>query len=236
MAMAMPRCFRNHCEVSATSGPKVNALSAAFSRLGATLRDIRRYRELATFIAAFWLYNDGIGTIIKMATIYGTEIGIGQTDLIGALLLTQFIGIPFSLLFGKLAKRTGTKRSIYIALAVYTVISILGYFMTEAWHFWVLAAMVGLVQGGSQALSRSLFGVMVPKAKTAEFYGFSDISSKFAGIVGPAVFALVGQITGSSRLSILSLVVFFVVGMLILTRVNEAEGIRVARAEDAAAS
>jgi len=222
--------------VKATSGPKVNALSAAFSRLGATLRDIRRYRELATFIAAFWLYNDGIGTIIKMATIYGTEIGIGQTDLIGALLLTQFIGIPFSLLFGKLAKRTGTKRSIYIALAVYTVISILGYFMTEAWHFWVLAAMVGLVQGGSQALSRSLFGVMVPKAKTAEFYGFYDISSKFAGIVGPAVFALVGQITGSSRLSILSLVVFFVVGMLILTRVNEAEGIRVARAEDAAAS
>lgn len=219
----------------ASSVEKAGALKATFTRLGNTIRDIRRYRQLATFIVAFWLYNDGIGTIIKMATIYGTEIGIGQTDLIGALLLTQFIGIPFSLLFGKMAKRLGTKRSIFVALAVYTLISVLGYFMTKAWHFWVLAGMVGLVQGGSQALSRSLFGVMVPKAKTAEFFGFYDISSKFAGVIGPAVFALVGQITGTSRLSILSLIVFFVAGALILTRVDESEGIRVARAEDALA-
>jgi UMF1 family MFS transporter len=221
--------------VPARSGPQVNALAATFGRLSATLHDIRHYKELAKFIVAFWLYNDGIGTIIKMATIYGTEIGIGQTDLIGALLLTQFIGIPFSLLFGKLPKRIGTKRSIYLALGVYTLISVAGYFMTQAWHFWVLAAMVGLVQGGSQALSRSLFGVMVPKAKTAEFYGFYDISSKFAGIIGPAIFALVGQLTGTSRLSILSLVVFFVVGGLLLTKVNEREGIRVAQVADAAA-
>lgn len=215
-------------------GPRINPLRAAFQRLGTTFRDIRRYRELTKFIVAFWLYNDGIGTIIKMATIYGTEIGIGQTDLIGALLLTQFVGIPFSLLFGKLPKRIGTKPSIYLALAVYTLISIAGYFMTKAWHFWVLAGMVGLVQGGSQALSRSLFGVMVPKAKTAEFYGFYDVSSKFAGIIGPAVFALVGQLTGTSRLSIISLVIFFVLGGLILTTVNEKEGIRVAREADAA--
>ena len=213
-----------------------SAFSAAFSRLQATMADLGRYRELTKFIAAFWLYNDGIGTIIKMATIYGAEIGIGQTDLIGALLLTQFIGIPFSLLFGKLAKRLGTKRSIYLALSVYTLISIAGYFMSVAWHFWVLAAAVGLVQGGSQALSRSLFGQMVPKAKSGEFFGFYDVSSKFAGIVGPTVFALVGQLTGSSRLSIVSLVIFFVVGGLILTRVDEHEGIRVARQEDAAAA
>jgi UMF1 family MFS transporter len=221
--------------VPARSGPRVNPLQAAFQRLGVTFHDIRRYRELTKFIVAFWLYNDGIGTIIKMATIYGTEIGIGQTDLIGALLLTQFVGIPFSLLFGKLPKRIGTKPSIYLALAVYTLISIAGYFMTKAWHFWVLAGMVGLVQGGSQALSRSLFGVMVPKAKTAEFYGFYDISSKFAGIIGPAIFALVGQITGTSRLSIISLVIFFIFGGLILTKVDEKEGIRVARAADAGA-
>jgi UMF1 family MFS transporter len=221
--------------VAAMRGPRVNPLQAAFQRLGGTFRDIRRYRELTKFILAFWLYNDGIGTIIKMATIYGTEIGIGQTHLIGALLLTQFVGIPFTLLFGKLPKRIGTKPSIYLALAVYTLISIAGYFMTKAWHFWVLAGMVGLVQGGSQALSRSLFGVMVPKAKTAEFYGFYDISSKFAGIIGPAVFALVGQLTGSSRLSIVSLVIFFVFGGLLLTTVNEQDGIRVAREADAAA-
>lgn len=219
--------------VRGVSGPRVNPFRAAFQRLGSTFRDIRRYKELTKFIVAFWLYNDGIGTIIKMATIYGTEIGIGQTSLIGALLLTQFVGIPFSLLFGKLPRFLGTKRSIYLALGVYTLISIAGYFMTSAWQFWVLAGMVGLVQGGSQALSRSLFGVMVPKVKSAEFYGFYDVSSKFAGIVGPAVFALVGQLTGTSRLSIISLIIFFVVGGLLLTLVDEKEGIRVAQEADA---
>jgi UMF1 family MFS transporter len=144
------------------------------------------------------------------------------------------VGIPFSLLFGRMAKSVGSKRSILLALGIYTVISVAGYFMTTAWQFWALAGMVGLVQGGSQALSRSLFGVMVPKAKSAEFFGFYDVSSKFAGIVGPAVFALVGQLTGSSRLSIISLVFFFVVGGLLLTQVDEEEGIRVARAADSA--
>ena len=222
--------------VPAMSGPRASPFYAAFRRLGNTLRDLRKYRELTKFIIAFWLYNDGIGTIIKMATIYGTEIGIGQTDLIGALLLTQFVGIPFSLLFGRMAKSLGTKRSIYLALGVYTLISIAGYFMSTAWHFWVLAGMVGLVQGGSQALSRSLFGVMVPKAKSAEFFGFYDVSSKFAGIAGPALFALVGQLTGTSRLSIISLIIFFVVGGAILTTVDEKEGIRVARQADAASA
>ena len=220
--------------VPETREPRANPLRVAFQRLGNTFRDIRQYRELTKFIVAFWLYNDGIGTIIKMATIYGAEIGIGQTDLIGALLLTQFVGIPFSLLFGRMAKSLSTKRSIRLALGVYTLISIGGYFMTSALHFWLLAAAVGLVQGGSQALSRSLFGAMVPKAKSAEFFGFYDVSGKFAGIVGPAVFAVVGQLTGSSRLSIVSLIVFFVVGGLLLTKVDEEEGIRVARASHAA--
>jgi UMF1 family MFS transporter len=214
-------------------GVFINPVMAAFGRLRHTIRDIRKYREMFKFLVAFWLYNDGIGTIIKMATIYGAEIGIGQTDLIGALLLTQFVGIPFSFLFGRLAGRLGTKRSILLALGVYTIISILGYFMTQAWHFWALALLVGTVQGGSQALSRSLFGVMSPKAKTGEFFGFYDVSSKFAGILGPTLFAVVGQLAGSSRLSIVSLVVFFVVGGYLLSQVNEDEGIRRARAEDA---
>jgi len=216
-----------------TGGVVANPVVAAFGRLGHTFRDIQRYQELVKFIIAFWFYNDGIGTIIKMATIYGAEIGIGQTDLIGALLMTQFVGIPFSILFGRLAGRLGSKRSILLALGVYTVISILGYFMSEAWHFWALAFLVGTVQGGSQALSRSLFGIMVPKAKTAEFFGFYDVSSKFAGIFGPALFAIVGQLAGSSRLSIISLIVFFVVGGFFLSRVKEEQGIRLARAEDA---
>jgi UMF1 family MFS transporter len=215
-------------------GAGVNPLAAGFRRVGQTFREIRKYRQLFFFLIAFWLYNDGIGTIIKMATIYGSEIGIGMIDLIGALLLTQFVGIPFSLLFGRFSKRLGTKCSIMVGLGWYTLIVIGGYFMREAWHFWALAFAVGMVQGGTQALSRSLFGVMAPKARSAEFYGFYDVSSKIAGIAGPFLFAVVGQLTGSSRLSIVALVVFFIGGILLLTRVDEREGIRVADEENRA--
>jgi UMF1 family MFS transporter len=216
-------------------GVGVNPLRAGFKRLGETFSQLRRYRQLFLFLIAFWLYNDGIGTIIKMATIYGAEIGIGMMDLIGALLLTQFVGIPFSLMFGKFGGRIGTKRAIMLGLGWYALIAIAGYFMSVAWHFWALAFAVGMVQGGTQALSRSLFGRMAPKAKSAEFFGFYDVSSKFAGIAGPALFAVVGQLAGSSRLSIVSLIVFFIGGILLLTRVNEEEGIRVADEENRAA-
>ncbi len=216
-------------------GVGVNPVAAGFRRLGQTFREIRKYRQLFFFLIAFWLYNDGIGTIIKMATIYGSEIGIGMIDLIGALLLTQFVGIPFSLLFGKFSGRIGTKRAIMLGLGWYALITIAGYFMSQAWHFWVLAFMVGMVQGGTQALSRSLFGLMAPKARSAEFFGFYDVSSKFAGIAGPALFGLVGQLTGSSRLSIIALIIFFIGGILLLARVDEKEGIRVAEEENRAA-
>jgi UMF1 family MFS transporter len=213
-------------------GAGVNPLVASFRRLRLTFSELRKYRQLFFFLVAFWLFNDGIGTIIKMATIYGAEIGIGMTDLIGALLLTQFVGIPFSLLFGKFSGKIGTKRAIMLGLGWYALITIAAYFMSAPWQFWVLALMVGMVQGGTQALSRSLFGLMAPKARSAEF--FYDISSKFAGIVGPALFALVGQLTGSSRLGIVALIVFFIGGILLLTRVDEKEGIRVAQLENAA--
>jgi UMF1 family MFS transporter len=215
-------------------GKRINPVVAGFGRLINTFREIRRYRQLLLFLVAFWIYADGIGTIIKMSTIYGTEIGIGRTALLGALLWVQFVGVPFSFLFGWLARRVGTKRSIYLGLAIYTLISIGGFFMTHAWHFWGLATLVGLVQGGTQALSRSMFGSMTPKAKTAEFFGFYSTSSKFAGIFGPFVFGLVGQLTGAGRWGILSVIFFFVAGALFLTLVNEKEGIEIARAEDAA--
>lgn len=211
-------------------GPRgVNPLTAGFKRLTETFKELRKYRELALFLTAFWVYNDGIGTIIKMATIYGAEIGINQTALIGALLMTQFVGIPFSFAFGRLAGIIGTKNSILLGLAVYTVISIGGYFMENAVHFWILAFLVGTVQGGTQALSRSMFGSMLPKDKTAEFFGFYGMSSKFAGIVGPLVFAVVSQTMGSSRLSIVSLIVFFVIGAFLLSRVDVEKGIEAAR-------
>lgn len=211
----------------------LNPVKAGFSRLRATFKEIRKYRQLAVFLIAFFLYNDGIGTIIKMATVYGAEIGIGQTDLIGALVLTQFAGIPFAFAFGALANRIGAKPSIYISLTVYTIISMAGYFMTEAWHFWALAFSVATVQGGSQALSRSLYGSMVPRAKSSEFFSFFSVSGKFAGILGPLVFAIVSQASGSSRLSIVALLVFFIGGMIILRYVDIEEGQRVAQEENA---
>jgi UMF1 family MFS transporter len=167
-----------------------------------------------------------------MAVIFGKEIGLQTTDLIGAILAVQFIGVPFSFGFGWLARRLGTKRSILLALGVYTIITIGGYFIQTSLHFWILAFMVATVQGGAQALSRSLFGRLAPKAKTAEFFGFYDVSSKFSGILGPAIFGVVGQLTGSSRLSIISLVVFFLAGGVLLLQVDEGQGIRLAEEEN----
>jgi len=213
-------------------GESPNPVRAGFQRLARTFRDVRHYRELFKFLIAFWFYNDGIGTIITMAVIFGKEIGLETTDLIGAILAVQFVGVPFSFGFGWLARRLGAKRSILLALGVYAVIAVGGYFIQTSLHFWILAFMVATVQGGAQALSRSLFGRLAPKAKTAEFFGFYDVSSKFSGILGPAIFGVVGQLTGSSRLSIISLVVFFVLGGALLLQVDEEQGIRLAEEEN----
>jgi UMF1 family MFS transporter len=208
-----------------------------FTRLATTFREIRRYRQLLVFLIAFWIYNDGISTIIKMATAYGDEIGIGLGHMVGALVITQFVGFPCALLFGRLAGGIGAKRAILLALAVYAAICIAGYFMSRPWHFWLLAAAVGTVQGGAQALSRSLFASMVPRHKSAEFFGFFSASAKFAGIFGPLVFGLVSQLTGASRLSIVVLIVFFIAGAILLARVDEEAGARAAReAEEGAAA
>jgi UMF1 family MFS transporter len=212
---------------------RVNVVRAGFGRLAHTFRQITQYKQLLLFLVAFWIYNDGIGTIIKMATAYGDEIGIGMTDMVIALIITQFVGIPFSFGFGWFARRIGAKRSILMGLGVYTLISIGGFFMQTATHFYILAFAVGTVQGGTQALSRSLYGAMVPKSQSAEFFGFFSTSSKFAGIAGPLLFGVVSQIAGASRLSIISLIIFFFVGGILLTHVDEEEGIRVAREEDA---
>lgn len=212
-----------------------NPIKAGFNRLGETFKEIRKYGDLFKFLVAFWLYNDGIGTIIKMATTYGDEIGIDSTSLIIVLLIVQFVGIPFSFAFGWLAKKIGTKKSIYLSLAVYALISIGGYFMSNATHFLILGFAVAMVQGGSQALSRSLYGRMVPKAQSAEFFSFFSVSGKFAGMFGPLVFGLVSQLFNNSRLGIVSLIFFFITGGLLLTRVDEKKGIKIAQEADALA-
>jgi UMF1 family MFS transporter len=208
-------------------------LRLAVTRLGETLRALRVYKHAFLLLLAFLMYNDGIGTIIRMAAAYGTEVGLPPGALIAAILLVQFIGIPCSFLFGGLAEWLGAKNGILLALVVYTVVSIVGYFMTEVWHFYILALLIGMVQGGSQALSRSLFARLVPRYKSSEFFGFFAICEKIAGIFGPAIFAGMSLATGSSRTAILAVILFFVVGGGLLLLVDVAEGQQVARAIDA---
>ncbi len=209
-----------------------NPIKASFSRLSYTFKEIKKYKELTKFIVAFWLYNNGIGTIIFMATIYGTELGFSSTTTIGTLLMVQFVAIPFAFLFGWLAKKIGTKRSILLSLFIYTLIAIGGYFLYKEIHFWLLGFAVATVQGGSQALSRSLFGRMMPKSKSAEFYSFFSVSEKIAGTVGPLLFGVVSRLMGGSRLSIVSLIIFFSLGGLLLWQVKEKDGIAIADAEE----
>jgi UMF1 family MFS transporter len=220
--------------LEADERPGERPARAAFTRLGETFRELRGYRQAFLMLLAFLIYNDGIQTIIKMATAYGTELGIGQSALIGAILLVQFVGIPCSFLFGMLAGRIGAKRALFLGLSAYTVISVLGYYMKTATHFYVLAGLVGMVQGGTQALSRSLFASMIPHHKSGEFFGFFSVFEKFAGIFGPLIFAGTIAATGSSRNAILSVIAFFAVGAAILAFVNLEEGQRQARAADAA--
>ncbi|MCS6927281.1 MAG: MFS transporter [Candidatus Binatia bacterium] len=219
--------------VDARERSRVSLVRLAVTRLGETLRALRVYKHAFLLLLAFLVYNDGIGTIIRMAAVYGTEIGLPSRALISAILLVQFIGIPCSLLFGALAERIGTKNGILLALVVYTVVSIVGYFMTQAWQFYLLAVLIGMVQGGSQALSRSLFARLIPRYRSSEFFAFFAICEKVAGIFGPALFAGISMATGSSRTAILAVILFFVVGGGLLVLVDVAAGQRAARAADA---
>lgn len=218
--------------IVARTGPPRAPLLEGFSRLAATFREIRKYRQLFTFLLAFWVYSDGIGTIIRMATAYGDEIGIGLTDMTLALVITQFVAVPFTFAFGNLAGRVSAKRAILLALVIYSAVSFSAYFMSTAMHFYILAFVVGTVQGGAGALSRSLYGAMVPRTRSAQFFGFYSLSTKFAGIFGPMIFGFISQLSGHSRYSIVSVMAFFIVGALILLRVDVDEGSRVADSVD----
>ncbi|MEW6321634.1 MAG: MFS transporter [Acidobacteriota bacterium] len=208
-----------------------STVAGAFIRLGHTFRDIRRYRHAFLLFVAMLIYQDGIQTIIRLASVFGTEIGIGQTAQIGAFVMVQFLGVPFAVLFGALGARIGTKRAIFISLAVYALASVLGYFMTSAAHFFLLAALIATVQGGSQALSRALFARLIPENKSSEFFGFYAVSERFATALGPLVFAASVALTGSSRSAILAVLLFFVAGAYVLSKVNVEEGIRAVRGE-----
>jgi UMF1 family MFS transporter len=223
-----PRAVLDRNETGQESGA-----FAALKRVLDTLHELRGYRQAFLMLIAFLLYSDGIQTMIRMASIYGQEIGIDQNGQIAAFVMVQFVGVPFAFLFGTMAGRIGAKTALFLALVVYTGISVLGYFMTATWQFFVLAFLVAMVQGGSQALSRSLFARMIPRDKSSEFFGFFSIGEKFAGILGPTTFALSVDLFGSSRTAVLSVVLFFILGGLVLSRVDVDQGIAEARAAQA---
>jgi UMF1 family MFS transporter len=200
----------------------------AFSRLNSTFHELRRFKQAFRLLVAFAIYNDGINTIIRMAAAYGAEIGIPLEDIIPVFVVVQLAGVPFAFLFGRLAGRITAKRAVLLSLAAYAAITVFGYFVHTITHFYILGVAVAMVQGGSQALSRSMFATMIPKHKSSEFFSFFGIFEKFAGFLGPLVFAIVANRMGTSRPAILALIPFFAIGAWLLSRVDVEEGQRAA--------
>ena len=213
---------------AASGGERGFSIGIAFSRLARTFSEVRRYRNAFILFIAMLLYQDGIQTVIRMASIYGAEVGVDQNAQIAAFVMVQFVGIPCSFLFGMLGTRFGTKRCIFAAIGVYILATSLAYFMTTATEFFLLAFLVATVLGGSQALSRALFSRMVPHDRTSEFFGFYAVSERFATVFGPILFGLSVAITGSSRSALLAIIGLFLAGAFVLSLVDEREGERAA--------
>jgi len=205
------------------SQPKIIAYTAiGITRTLATIKKVRRFKHLLLFLIAFMIYNDGVQTVINMATIYGkVELEFSATVLMVTLLMIQIIAAGGALLFGRIAGKIGAKRALMLTLLLWSGVVTYAYFLHTATEFFILGIVVGIVLGGSQALSRSFYGAMVPEEASAEFYGFYSVFSKFSAIWGPLAFALIEQITGTLRLAIISLMVFFIVGLILLAFVDE---------------
>jgi UMF1 family MFS transporter len=209
---SLPIFLRVREERPENAGNFGTRIAAGLRQLWATLREIRSSRIILVFLLAYWLYIDGVDTVIQMAVDYGRAIGLDMGSLITALLITQFVGFPAALLFGKLGEKFGAKSAILLGLAVYTFVCVWGYRMNSAKEFYVLAVIVGLVQGGVQSLSRSFFARLVPPGKSAEYFGFYNMLGKFAAILGPTLMGSVALATGNPRAGILAIIPLFVVG------------------------
>ena len=205
------------------TGDGASSVSAGLRSLAKTIREYRTHRMAGVFLLAYFFYIDGVHTIIRMAVDYGLSLGFPSDSLIVALLIVQFVGFPAALVFGLVAARVGPKPALYFGVAVYVAVTVWAYFMTTVMEFYILAIVVGLVQGGVQAISRSLYARFVPAAQSGEFFGFFNMLGRFAAIVGPSLVAITGLLTGSSRLGILSVIVVLVIGMVLLSFVREQE-------------
>ena len=198
----------------------VEVVRAGFMRVWETLQEVRQLRNVWLFLVAYWLYIDGVDTIIRMAVDYGLSLGFDQNSLITALLITQFTGFPAALAFGWFGGRFGPKAGVFTGLAVYLVVTVWASVMDSVAEFYYLAFLIGLAQGGIQALSRSLYARMIPAGRSAEFFGFYNMLGKFAAILGPVMIGWVGVLSGNPRTGILSLLVLFIAGGIVLMKVN----------------
>lgn len=212
----------------------LSMVRSGLRELARTFGEIRRLRTILLFLAAYWCYIDGVDTIVRMAVNYGLAIGLGRDDLIVALLVTQFVGFPSAILFGRLGERAGAKRAILLAIAVYLGVCVWASLMSTREEFMVMAVTVGLVQGGIQALSRSMYARMIPPGKSAEYFGFYNMLGKFAAVLGPLLIGGTGLLLRragaehltATRISILSIAVLFIAGALLLLKVDEERGRR----------
>ena len=207
----------------------IKSIGLGWKQLVSTLKEIKHLKVVALFLFSYWFYIDGVDTIVRMAVDYGATLGFPDSALITALLMVQFIAFPCALLFAWYANKIGVKKAIMTGIVGYGIITFLGYFMTEVWHFFALAGMIGLFQGGIQALSRSLYTRLIPKEKAAEFFGFYNMLGKFAAVIGPFMMGYITVVTGNIRYGILSILLLFIIGGFLLIRVDIEEGEKMAK-------
>jgi UMF1 family MFS transporter len=211
------------------SVPLLHALKAGAKQLKQTFNRIREMKVIGIFLLAYWFYIDGVDTIVRMAVKMGSSLGFETGDLIVALLMVQFIAFPAALAYNWFAQKIGTKNAVFVAIGGYAAITFLAYFMNDRLHFFALAGLIGLFQGGIQALSRSLYARLIPVGKEGEFFGFYNMLGKFAAVIGPVLMGWVTLVTGSVRLGILSILILFILGALLLMKVDFEEGERLAK-------